>query len=237
MLLLFDIDGTLLKGATNAHARALRVALHEVYGIGPSDGASDLAAPLAPAGRTDIEIARSLAQAYGCEDEEFNSAVAQLQARCIAEYEARVEEDLSSFVLPGIAGLLEELAQQADTTLSLLTGNLEGVARIKLSKAGLGRHFREGQGAFGSDSERRVDLPPIARERAGLPGAPHPREDTLVIGDTPKDIACARADGLRCIAVSTGPYRARELSGADAIAGDSEQLRELLLAQPRTSRL
>jgi len=80
------------------------------------------------------------------------------------------------------------------------------VARLKLRRAGLERWFRSGQGGFGSDSEDRVSLPPLARRRAGTPGRPYPREQTLVIGDTPRDIACARADGLRCVAVTTGPF-------------------------------
>ena len=60
----------------------------------------------------------------------------------------------------------------------------------------------------------------------------HPREQTVVIGDTPRDIACARADGVRCIAVTTGPFSAGELGDADAIAEHPDQLRELLAAAP-----
>jgi phosphoglycolate phosphatase-like HAD superfamily hydrolase len=67
-------------------------------------------------------------------------------------------------------------------------------------------------------------LPPIARRRAGAPGPPHPRERTVVIGDTPRDIACARADGLRCVAVAGGPYRAEALSEADAVVADPTSL-------------
>ena len=84
---------------------------------------------------------------------------------------------------------------------SLVTGNFERIARLKLARAGIGDWFPEGQGAFGSDAEERERLPPLARSRAGG----WPRERTVVIGDTPRDIACARADGLRVIAVATGP--------------------------------
>jgi phosphoglycolate phosphatase-like HAD superfamily hydrolase len=73
-------------------------------------------------------------------------------------------------------------------------------------------------------------LPGIARRRAGSAAAPYPRERTIVIGDTPRDIACARADGLRCFAVATGPFETDQLSGADAVAADARELRELFAA-------
>ena len=90
--------------------------------------------------------------------------------------------------------------------LGLVTGNFEPVARLKLRQAGIGSFFAGCPGGFGSDSEDRAGLPAIARRRAGDGGRPFPRERTVVIGDTPRDIACARADGLRCIAVATGPH-------------------------------
>ena len=94
-----------------------------------------------------------------------------------------------------------------------MTGNYERVARLKLARAGIGDWFPAGQGAFGSDAEERERLPPIARSRAG----DWPRERTVVIGDTPRDIACARADGLRVVAVTTGPFGVDALADADAV--------------------
>jgi phosphoglycolate phosphatase-like HAD superfamily hydrolase len=114
--------------------------------------------------------------------------------------------------------------------LSLVTGGYEPIARLKLKRAGLVRHFPAGQGAFGSDAEDRAALPGIARRRAGRDGVSHPRDQTIVIGDTPRDIACARADGVRCFAVASGLFRAAELSGADAVAADAHELRALLEA-------
>ncbi len=134
--------------------------------------------------------------------------------------------------------LLAELAGQPGVILSLVTGNLEGVARVKLDRAGLGSFFPARQGAFGSDSDDRSDLPPIARQRAGAlsggsPGAPYPREHTIVIGDTDRDVACAHADGVRCIAVTTGPMGAGQLAGADALATSTADLRRRLLAEAK----
>ena len=113
--------------------------------------------------------------------------------------------------------------------LSLVTGNLE---RDRAHQARPRRHRRStsraAQGGFGSDHEDRTELPAIARARAGAPGRPYPREDTVVIGDTPLDIACARADGVRCIAVTTGPFRADDLRDADAVVGSARELAAVL---------
>ncbi len=150
---------------------------------------------------------------------------------CCEIYARLCPPSLSDKVIPGVAELVAGLAGREDVRLSLVTGNYEPVARLKLSRAGLGRHFPSGQGGFGSDSEDRAALPGIARKRAGHDGVSHPRRRTIVIGDTPRDIACARADELRCFAVTTGPYEAAELTGADAVAADAGRLRELLEAE------
>jgi phosphoglycolate phosphatase-like HAD superfamily hydrolase len=89
------------------------------------------------------------------------------------------------------------------------------------------------RGGFGSDAEDRTTLPPIARRRAGDDGASYPRERTVVVGDTPHDIACARADGVRCVAVATGPYGADALGAADAVVGGLGALPDVLLSGPR----
>jgi phosphoglycolate phosphatase-like HAD superfamily hydrolase len=112
--------------------------------------------------------------------------------------------------------------------LTLLTGNYEPVARLKLARAGIGRYFPAGQGAYGSDSDDRAALPAIARRRAGTLGRPYPREKTIVIGDTPRDIACARADFLHCAAVATGPFGVDELQDADWSVGRAGELRSVL---------
>jgi phosphoglycolate phosphatase-like HAD superfamily hydrolase len=108
--------------------------------------------------------------------------------------------------------------------LSLVTGNLAPIARIKLERAGIGHHFARGQGGFGSDHEDRTELPAIARLRAGRRGVPYPREETVVIGDTPLDIACAHADGVRCVAVTTGPFDAAALGAADAVVSSAREI-------------
>jgi phosphoglycolate phosphatase-like HAD superfamily hydrolase len=227
MLLLFDIDGTLVSGATDAHAAALRAALHDVHGIANDPGTPP---DLDPAGRTDGEIARRILLAHGVAAAEIDARAADVRIACCEAYTRLCPEDLSHTVLPGVPELLAELAGRDGLRLALLTGNYEPVARLKLRRAGVGAWFEHGQGAFGSDSEERAALPAIARHRAARNGSPYPRARTIVIGDTPRDVACARADGVRCVAVATGRYGTDELAaaGADAVAADATELARLV---------
>jgi phosphoglycolate phosphatase-like HAD superfamily hydrolase len=224
VLLLFDIDGTLLHGATDAHRDALHAALRLVHGV----DARKAEGGLAPAGRTDGEIARALLLSMGISAERIDERAPDVRAETGRIYAELSTADLSHTVLPGVSALLEWLSGRDGVMLALVTGNFEAVARVKLARAGIGRYFPSGQGAFGSDSEDRVSLPPIARRRAGSLGHPYPREQTVVIGDTPRDIACARADELRCYAVTTGPFRAEELTEADVVLASAVALKGAL---------
>jgi phosphoglycolate phosphatase len=226
VLLLFDIDGTLVAGATDAHRDALHAALHEVHGI----DASSLTHSVSPAGRTDGEISRALLLAAGVSAQRIDDRADLVRDVCCREYTRRATDDLSHTVLPGIRSLLEWLGSLDGVTLGLVTGNYECVARRKLTCAGLGPVFPSGIGGFGSDHEDRSALPAIARRRAGTRGRPYPRSETIVIGDTPRDIACARADGLRVFAVTTGPYGVEALDGADAIVDGADGLRRAIEA-------
>jgi phosphoglycolate phosphatase-like HAD superfamily hydrolase len=217
-LLLFDIDGTLVFRASREHAAALRQALHEIHGLDPEFQGAEYSA----AGRTDGEIARLLLLAAGVSAAAIDERAADVREATCAAYVHLCPPDLSHTVLPGIEALLASLADRDDVALALVTGNFEAVARLKLLRAGLGRFFAAGQGGFGSDSEDRTMLPAIARRRAGVDGVSHPRELTIVIGDTPRDILCARADGVRCVAVATGPHPAADLVEADAVAEPGE---------------
>lgn len=223
MLLLFDIDGTLLLRASDPHRRALLDALTRVYGL-DDPGSQAVAA----AGRTDTQIARDLAIACGLPEGRFDARLEEFQAACTRSFLRCCPESLASHVAPGVLEVLDALSRERTVRLSLLTGNYEPIARLKLERAGIAHYFPANQGAFGSDAEQRELLGPIARERAGAPGPPYSRALTTVIGDTPLDIACARADGLRVIAIATGPYSAAELTAADAVLPDAGQLRDAL---------
>ncbi len=184
-------------------------------------------------GRTDPDIARDILLRGGVGQRSIDDGFETFRAAVVRHYAQLAPGDLSAHVAPGAVQALDELGGQAAMRLSLVTGNLEPVARLKLARAGIGRRFAHGQGGFGSDSEDRADLPAIARERAGRAwngGAPWPRERTVVVGDTPRDIACARADGVAVVAVATGPFGADALQDADAVLEDLRSLTAALAA-------
>ena len=174
-----------------------------------------------------MAIARSLLQAAGVADDRIDARAVDVAERAVELFGELCPPDLSGKVAPGIPSLLEALAGRADDfRLSLVTGNLEPIARLKLERAGIGGFFERGQGGFGSDHVSRARLPAIARGRAADP--PWPRDRTAVIGDTPRDIACARSDRVRVAAVGTGPFTVADLADADAVADDARHLLPVL---------
>ena len=213
-LLLWDIDGTLLLKASKEHAQAIHAAIKRVYHVAIPDGQVEAA------GRTDIAIARSILTLASVSAERVDQRLLAFRAAAVEEYARRAPRDLSDHLAPHVPEVLDELGQRAGVRHSLVTGNLEPIARMKLRAAGIGGHFPKGQGGFGSDAEDRSELPDIARARAGN----HPADDTVVIGDTPRDIACARAAGVRVIAVTTGPFDAHALRHADAVCRDVREV-------------
>jgi phosphoglycolate phosphatase-like HAD superfamily hydrolase len=227
VLLLFDIDGTLLVGADRAHRDAIHEALRVVHGVTEYSRGG-----MAVAGRTDADIARGMLLTAGIDAEQIDERADDVRIAACEAYARLVEDDLSACVAPGMRELLERLAAREDAILSLVTGNYEAIARLKLGAARIGSYFARGQGGLGSDHESRAELPAIARRRAGTLRAgregPWPRANTLLIGDTPRDIACARADGVKVVAIATGPFEASALTGADAVARDARELGGLL---------
>jgi phosphoglycolate phosphatase-like HAD superfamily hydrolase len=224
VFLLFDIDGTLLAGTAPLVGRAMSAALREVHGV----DTSLIRTHIPTAGRTDGEIARAILLDAGVSADRIDAVADRVRDRCCERSAQLLPNDLAGAVLPGVRDLLGWLAEQEDVKLGLLTGNYEPIARLKVTRAGIGTAFPAGQGAFGSDAEDRRALPAIARRRAGTAESPWPRRQTIVIGDTPQDVACARADGVRCVAVATGPFQSDALVDADAVVRDAFELRRIL---------
>jgi phosphoglycolate phosphatase len=125
--------------------------------------------------------------------------------------------------LPGAAEVLRALSRRDDVTQSVLTGNTRPSAEIKLRAFGLDRYLDVDIGAYGTDDDTRANLVAIARLRAEKKHG-HPFDDgqTVLIGDTPNDIAAARESGARIIAVATGRDTADDLraAGADTVLDD-----------------
>lgn len=190
------------------HQRALAEAAAEVFGLVLREGEDPVAA-VEPAGKTDRQILREVLAAAGLPAEPREDDALRWEQAACAVYERLEREPVEPD--DAVVGALRRL-DEAGHTLSLLTGNLEPIARRKLGLRGLGAFFTPGQGGFGSDAELRPALVPIARRRAGG----RPREDTLVIGDTPFDVAAASADGVRTVAITGARYDAAALREAGA---------------------
>ena len=203
-LVLFDVDGTLLT-ANGAGRRALDRALRDVYGTaGPID-AYDFR------GGTDPQIIRDLLRQAGLGDQVIAADEMAVYRRYEALLEAEIGDGRGVTLYPGIRDLVETLAARDDVVVGLLTGNIEAGARIKLRPTGLWPHFR--LGAYGSDDADRTRLPLVAANRAErLVGRAFRGQDTVIIGDTPRDIGCARAFGATAIAVATGWHSIEDLT-------------------------
>ena len=219
MLLLFDIDGTLLLRAHVEHRLALAEAVREVWSAVDPGGDA-----VPAAGRTDVAIARDICLLGDVSAADFDDGLDAFFAACARAYDRIAPADLRDRHAPHVETVLTDLAERPGVRLSLVTGTLEAVARMKLDRAGLGAFFPSGQGAFGSDAEDRTELPPLARRRAGDGRGPYPRAHAVVIGDTPNDIAGAHADGLRCVAVTTGPFARAELARAELVISGLHEL-------------
>jgi phosphoglycolate phosphatase-like HAD superfamily hydrolase len=187
------------------------------------------------AGRTDVEITREICLLAGVTAAQFDDGSDAFRAACARAYARLAPADLHDRLAPDAQRVLADLAATAGVRLSLVTGNLEAVARIKLERSGLAEFFAAGQGGFGSDAEDRTELPAVARRRAGANGRAYPREHTVVVGDTPNDIACAHADGVRCVAVTTGPFSAQDLRQADLVLPGLRELPALIVRRPHVA--
>lgn len=213
-LILFDIDGTLVLTG-GAGMRAMNRACETLAGHPDALGGIPLA------GRTDMAILADIVARTG---REFDAPlVAQLRDRylaCLSEEIERPGKGVKA-VLPGVRDLLEALATRDDLFVALLTGNFEAGARLKLAHFDLWQYFR--CGAFGDDAAERNALVPFAVERARRCGLPDlAPEQVLVVGDTPHDVACARAVGAVPVGVATGGFSVEQLraSGAGIVFED-----------------
>jgi phosphoglycolate phosphatase-like HAD superfamily hydrolase len=225
LLLLWDIDGTLLQyGGAREHAAALIQALNETYGV---DLSPEAVQQVRPMGKTDRRIAREVLANAGIDATPGDEWVSRV-------WELYQQADLGRLRQGAMAGAEAALdwAARAGHVNALLTGNIEPVAHHKLAAAGLGRWFVRGQGAFGSDAEDRRELVPIARERAGG----WPRERTVVIGDAPGDVECALADGAVAVAL-VGHFDREQLAGAHVYLERLGDLSGLLGQRPGYPRV
>ncbi len=202
MIVLFDIDGTLID-PKGAGTRSLNLCFQHVYGRpGAADG-------VMASGQTDAFLFPAIAARLGIPWE---------PDRVYPAYLSVLGEELRrgpARVLPGAEALCAALAARGDLSVGLQTGNIRAAAEMKLTYAGLAEHFRFG--GFGEDGPDRGDLVRAAIARAARPGVP-----VIVVGDAPNDVLAARAAGARAVAVATGWHPRAELEalGADVVLPD-----------------
>jgi phosphoglycolate phosphatase-like HAD superfamily hydrolase len=200
-LVLFDIDGTLILSG-KAGEKAFERVCDRRFNV--PGGTRDLNF----AGRTDPSIVRDFFTLHGIEPSPQNF---EAFFNSYLEFLGQMLQESRGLVLPGIASLIRDLGTlPKPPKLGLLTGNIRPGARLKLSHYNLWDHFETG--AFGDDHEDRNQVAVIARDRAvALLGTPLHGEEIVVIGDTPRDVLCARAIDARCLAVATGSFSRAQL--------------------------
>ncbi len=223
------MDGTLLH-AGGATAESFDTAVSTVIGRHPGPHR------VAMSGKTDPSIALEILAFAGLDDEEARDCLpAVLEELAATLATAAPSLRVKGRVLPGVKEILARGHAEASVVQSVLTGNIEPNAGVKLRAFELDRWLDLSVGAFGSDRSDREHLVPVAVERArrlrGLACAP---ADAWVVGDTPRDLACARAAGASCLLVGTGRFSAKELRRTDADhvmndLSDVEAVCELLL--------
>ncbi len=229
-LVLWDIDGTLLFGG-GVGGRAIAAAAAALADLPITADMVHMH------GKTDQQIIRELFLAAAVAEDD----IVELLPRAAAEAERQLARHEAEFrasgrVLEGVVDVLAELDGIPGVRQTLLTGNLVANAAIKLAAFDLTGWFDFEVGSYGSDHEDRLQLVPIALERVlRMRGEHYAPDEVWVIGDTPNDLACAKAAGVRCLLVATGGFTTQELSalGPDATMddlADTDGVVELLTA-------
>lgn len=222
--ILWDIDGTLLRAA-GAGVRCFVDALTTITGLPFPTGDLDMG------GRTDPEIARRILQFAGAEGDHDALADAMLVEIARIYAERQVEFAERTKVLAGAAAAIDAFAGRG-AVQTVVTGNVRPVAELKLAAAGLAHRLQLDLGGYGSDHLLRAELVRTAQRRIGDAVGQIDPERTWVVGDTPRDLDCARAAGVRCLLVATGTNPIEKLAGlgADAALPDLTDVDRVLAA-------
>ncbi len=206
-LLLFDVDGTVLL-SNGAGGRAMTRAGERLFG-------SSFTFEVDTSGMLDPHIYRDLVTANPHLD--MDAMHDMFRDTYVETLEAELKRPGShAYALPGVEDLLATLETFENLTLGLLTGNYGAAAALKFRSAGLNADLFAIT-AFGDEAATRPGLVKVALQKyRGLKEEKLEPRQVVVIGDTPKDIDCARANGCVAFGVATGRYSADELRAAGA---------------------
>lgn len=200
-LLLFDIDGTLIKsGADGVHRASFSYAIKKVFGVFVN------LKEISTAGKIDSQILIELLGIKGIKPIESTGKL-NLLFKYMIKYFKENAIDLERFVLPNVLNVLKKLKGRKDLILGLLTGNVDEIGWMKMEKAGLRKFFK--MGVFGNEALKRTSLVPKAL--AKVKNYRIQLKDTYIIGDTPLDIKCAKEAGCLVVAIPSGSCSAEEL--------------------------
>jgi phosphoglycolate phosphatase-like HAD superfamily hydrolase len=216
-LVLFDIDGTLIRRAGPHHKRALIEAIRLVSGL---DASLD---HIPTQGMLDGDLFRMMLTQAGFRDAEIQRALPALIDAAQAYYLANCPTNLTANVCPGATALLEQLSA-SKIPAGLVTGNFSAIGWKKVELAGLRAYFQ--LGAFAEHGETRADLVRGALERASATGLVNSETRISLIGDHPNDIRAARANGIQAIATATGltPFDELAAEQPDILVSDLTKL-------------
>jgi phosphoglycolate phosphatase len=216
-VILFDIDGTLIRAVRRPEYRGrIRQMLLDVFGTCGRIAEVDFG------GKTDLAIYREALECEGFTAAQIRERLPRLEATMVEILDEMAATGEVFRLCAGVGELLEALAADARFVTSLLTGNVEKLAEAKLRTVGIWQYFK-GRGAFGSDAEERDHLPEIAAMRlAEHLGVELPPAQFVIVGDTPRDIKCARHFGARVLAVASGAHSLEQLEThrPDALLAD-----------------
>jgi phosphoglycolate phosphatase len=203
-LVLFDIDGTLVRRAGPAHREALIEAVRRVTGLETTTDNVPVV------GMLDGDILTQMLRNAGASRAQIRRDMPAMMEQAQRIYIRRCP-DLRTKVCPGARMLLYRLSRRGSVTTGLVTGNLTRIGWKKMERAGLRQYLQFG--AFAERARDRAGLVRIAVRQARKEGWIDAASPISLIGDHPNDINAAKANGVRSIAVATGLVGAAELAG------------------------
>ncbi len=198
-VVLFDIDGTLVRRSGPYHRDALSVAVREVFGMETTTEGIPVH------GMLDPDILCAMLARAGIQEAAARGAMNKLQSAA-EEYYLQICPDLRHATCPGVRPLLERLRRKR-VPLALVTGNFTRIGWRKLERAGLNQYFQFG--AFAEMAKTRAGLAAIAARKLGA------QNTVYLVGDAPSDIEAARANGFTAVSVYTGVSGREELAALE----------------------